>query len=166
MKDEDADARAEFERAMTDVVRLPRDPRGRVRTAPAPGSGLRPPSVAPPRSQPGDADAPPDAFAAPGVDRREIRRLKRGEYPVDAELDLHGSSAAEALALLDAFIHANRRARRRAVSIVHGRGLNSAGGVAVLKREVRTRLMTMPEVLAYAAAPASADGATYVLLRR
>jgi DNA-nicking Smr family endonuclease len=165
MKDEDADARAEFERAMTDVVRLPRDPPGRVRARRP--LRPRPTSPAAPTTGPaGDPNPPLDDFVASGVDRREIRRLKRGDYRVAAELDLHGSTAVDALAAVEAFIRNSRHAGRRSVSIVHGRGLNSAGGIAVLRREVRARLMAMPEVLAYVTPPASAGGATHVLLRR
>jgi DNA-nicking Smr family endonuclease len=115
-----------------------------------------------------DAGAPPDGFTAPGVDRRELRKLKRGDYRAEETLDLHGLSAAEARKEVARFIEHSRRARIRCVCIVHGRGLNSAGGVAVLRGEVRRCLIAMPEVLAYAGAPSSAGGtgAVYVLLRR
>jgi hypothetical protein len=50
------------------------------------------------------------------------------------------------------------------VSIIHGKGLNSAGGVATLRSRVREVLMRIPAVLAFAPAPASdgGSGAVYI----
>jgi DNA-nicking Smr family endonuclease len=152
---------------MAGVAPLRPDPRGRVRRPP-----LRTPpprlATAPSTVSVEQAGAPPDAFAAPGVNRREIRKLKRGDYRAEDTLDLHGRSVAVAKKDVARFIENSRHARLRCVCIVHGRGLNSAGGVPVLKGEVRARLMAMPDVLAYADAPASAGGAgaVCVLLRR
>jgi DNA-nicking Smr family endonuclease len=151
-----------FERAMADVVRIGPDPRGRVRLAP---DITAPRDTAPPT----DAAAEPDEnFAAPGVDRRELRKLKRGDYAVDARRDLHGMTAAEAGAEVRRFIDDSRHHRHRCVCIVHGRGLHSEGNVAILKNRVRECLRSHPAVLAYADAPRTdgGAGAVYVLLRR
>ena len=157
----DADA---FARAMAkdDVVRLPPDSRGRVRAVP--------PVTLPPAATPaGDDDVESDEdFAAPGVDRREIRKLKRGEYVAADRRDLHGMTAAAGCASVKQFLESSRHNRHRCICIVHGRGLRSPGGVAVLKTRVREYLRSHRAVLAFADAPRSdgGAGAVYVLLRR
>jgi DNA-nicking Smr family endonuclease len=102
------------------------------------------------------------------VDRRELRKLKRGEYPVQGRLDLHGMTAAEARASAGRFIDDSRHLHRRCVCIVHGRGLHSEGKVSVLKSPVRALLKSHRGVLAFADAPSSdgGAGAVYVLLRK
>ena len=152
----------EFARAMADVVPLPPDPRGRVeRKAPAPA--VRPAGETSP--EPGPA---PDAYVAPGVDHREIRKLRRGEHTVRSRLDLHGMTIPQAGKSVGQFIENSRHARYRCVCIIHGKGLNSAGGVSLLKAPVRDVLMRSVSVLAFAPAPSSdgGTGAVYVLLRR
>jgi DNA-nicking Smr family endonuclease len=157
--DEDGE---EFARAMADVVPLPADSRGRVER-PAAAPAMRRADEALPESGP-----TPDDYVAPGVDRREIRKLRRGEHTVRGRLDLHGSTVAEAGKSVKQFIENSRHARHRCVCIIHGRGLNSAGGVSRLRAPVREILMRTASVLAFASAPSSdgGAGAVYVLLRR
>jgi DNA-nicking Smr family endonuclease len=154
-----------FAREMADVVPLAPDPRGRVRSAPV----AAPPRAIPAASQddtPDNSDAGGD-FVASGVDRREIRKLKRGDYVPGRRLDLHGATAVEAVASVKRFIDNGRRTHR-CVCIVHGRGLHSEGNVAVLRTRVRECLRQNRSVLAYADAPRTdgGSGAVYVLLRR
>jgi DNA-nicking Smr family endonuclease len=156
-KDADADL---FERAMADVLRLSTDATRHVRT--------RPVIVARPRpthSRPESLEDASDEFAAPGVDRRELRKLKRGDYLAADERDLHGMTADEACRAVRQFLDASRH-RHRCVAIVHGRGLHSAGNVPVLRLRVRACLQAHAAVLAYADAPRSAGGAVVVLLRK
>ena len=155
----DADA---FERAMADVVRLGPDPRGRIRAAP-------PVNATPAATSPAEeGEESGQDYAAPGVDRREIRKLKRAAYVVGDRRDLHGMTAAEACASVRRFIENSRHRRHRCVCIIHGRGLHSEGNASVLKARVRECLRLHPSVLAYADAPRSdgGAGAVYVLLRR
>jgi DNA-nicking Smr family endonuclease len=165
-RDETADADA-FGREMADVVRLRPDSRGRVHmTMPViPATALR--STHPAAKSASDEGFNED-FAKHGIDRREIRRLKRGEYIVRDRLDLHGMSAADACTAVQRFIANSRHRRHRCVCIVHGRGLHSAAGrVSVVKTRVRDCLRTNQTVLAYVNAPSSdgGAGAVYVLLR-
>ena len=145
-------------------MRLPPDSRGRVRAA-SPVSLPPATTATPPSDDSGQSD---EAFAAPGVDRREIRKLKRGEYVAADRRDLHGMTAAAACASVKQFLESSRHNRHRCICIVHGRGLRSPGGVAVLKARVREYLRSHRAVLAFADAPRSdgGAGAVYVLLRR
>ena len=166
MKPDDED---EFARAMTGVRPLPPDRRGdRVHARPhAHDQRVAPPAPEAPEQGDADAAAGADAYAADGVDRRELRKLKRGDYPPGDTLDVHGMTAAQADASVRRFI-TRSRARHRCVCVVHGRGLRSPGQVAVLKARVRGLLRNHAAILAFADAPRDAGGAgaVYVLLRR
>jgi DNA-nicking Smr family endonuclease len=155
-------------RAMADVVPLTEDERQRVR--PVADTRDDPPRMSPREMPPpsADDDLPESSYVAPGVDRRTLRRLRRQEFPVAARLDVHGLTAAEAVAQVDRFIDGSRHRRLACVCIVHGRGLHSEGNVAVLKMRVRGRLRHHRQVLAYTDAPPSdgGPGAVYVLLRK
>ena len=109
-----------------------------------------------------------DSYVAPGVDRRELRKLRRGDYAPDLRLDLHGLMAVEALARVARVLEGAPGRRPRCLCVVHGRGLRSAGNVAVLKPRVRQYLRAHPAVLAFSDAPSNdgGPGAVYVLLRR
>ena len=152
-----------FARAMADVTPLKRDQRGRVH-ARAPLSTQRT-RASEPRTE--SSDEPHDAFAANGVDRRELRKLRRGAYTIAARLDLHRLTVADARERTRRFIEASRHRGFRCVCIVHGRGAHSAGGVSKLKQQVRTSLRSDPAVLAYVDAPPAdgGPGAVYILLR-
>jgi len=161
LRNDTSDAEA-FEREMADVVRLGPDPRGRVRSVP--------PTSAPPATTSSDdsGDGPDEPFAAPGIDRREIKKLRHGEYAVGDRRDLHGMTAADACASTGRFIESSRQRRYRCVCIVHGRGLHSEGKLSILRTRVRQYLRSHRSVLAYADAPRSdgGAGAVYVLLRK
>ncbi len=152
-----------FALEMRDVVPLEPDPRGRVRRV-APISP--PPRHSPQRTA--HADVSDHDFVAHGVDRREIRKLKRGEYIVRDQRDLHGMTGADALASVKLFIENSRHRGHRCVCIIHGRGLHSKGNAPILKTRVREYLRSHRSVLAYTDAPLSdgGSGAVYVLLRK
>jgi DNA-nicking Smr family endonuclease len=107
---------------------------------------------------------------APGIDRRHLRRLKRGEVPIDRRLDLHGMDARRAKTeLVKALVDAYGRGQR-CVLVVHGRGQRSEGGPVLKSRLVRW-LEAAPlgeQVMAFATAQGrdGGAGASYVLLRR
>ena len=162
---DDTDANA-FAEAMRDVVPLARDHRQRVRTAPPLASHSQPYRTPPARSRDDEPDEEDTGFVATGIDRRELRKLRRGSYIPGRRLDLHGMSSRAAVAAVERFVAASRRGFR-CVAIVHGRGLHSDGNVAVLRNDVRALLRRHPAVLAYADAPrdAGGSGAVFVLLR-
>jgi len=99
-----------------------------------------------------------------GVD--VVRKLRRGVWALQAELDLHGLRRDEARLRVDAFLRDSTRAGHRCVRIVHGKGLGSPGREPVLKDKVKSWLVQRIEVLAFAhARPADGGhGALLVLL--
>jgi DNA-nicking Smr family endonuclease len=156
---------------------LDRETRERVRVHPVPRSSESKspavPSSSEPRGFPGPSqvEGSPgelESYVAPGVDRRELRKLKRGDYTPDLRIDLHGLMSAEAVARVKRVLDAGPGSRPRCLCVVHGRGLHSAGNVAVLKSRVRAVLRAHPAVLAFADAPRTdgGAGAVYVLLRK
>jgi DNA-nicking Smr family endonuclease len=107
----------------------------------------------------------------PGLDPRVLRRLRRGEFAPQADLDLHGCDAATARVMVEEFIVESHARGLRCLRIVHGRGNRSPNGEAVLKPSLPRWLARGPArliVLAWTAAR-QADGgagASYVLLRK
>lgn len=106
--------------------------------------------------------------ARPGIQRRVLRRLRRGQYSVGAELDLHSMNAEAARASLNAFLADARHNMVTCVKVIHGKGLRSKGEGPVLKRLVNHWLRRHPGVVAFASARANdgGTGAVYVLLKR
>ena len=160
-KDDASDAEA-FLSEMADVTPLAPDPRGRSHSRPP----LSAPLPAATSSASDDLYGPDEEFAVPGVSHGDLKKLKRGDYPAQGQVDLHQMTAADALATAGRFLDESRLRRHRCVCIVHGRGSHSEGQEAVLKPSVRAYLRTHRSVLAYADAPRSVGGAVYVLLRK
>lgn len=114
--------------------------------------------------QPGD----PVFYAQHSVPRAVARRLKRGQYRIDAELDLHGLRLEEARQATLQFIQDCRRHDLGCVRIIHGKGWRSGNDGPVLKPNVNHWLRHIADVLAFCSAtPADGGtGAVYVLLKR
>jgi DNA-nicking Smr family endonuclease len=112
----------------------------------------------------GDA---PLSFQRSGVRIQVMRRLRRGLYPVEDELDLHGLGQAAARDQLSDFIAISRAAGRRCVRIIHGKGYRSGARGPVLKVAVNLWLQRHSDVMAFTSAKAidGGTGAVYVLLR-
>jgi DNA-nicking Smr family endonuclease len=117
----------------------------------------------------GDAVAGGEAlsFHRAGVRIQVMRRLRRGLYPVEGELDLHGLSQMAARDLLVEFITLSRDAGHRCVRIIHGKGYRSGARGPVLKIAVNLWLRRHLDVMAFTSARAidGGTGALYVLLR-
>jgi len=96
-----------------------------------------------------------------------LQRLARGRYAVQDELDLHHASAARAETMLREFLHEARLSGHHCVRIIHGKGLRSESGIAVLKNLTGHLLRRRADVLAFHSAPAAqgGTGAVLVLLR-
>jgi DNA-nicking Smr family endonuclease len=105
-------------------------------------------------------------YRRPQVQPAVLRRLRRGEYRVQREIDLHGLTVAEAKQALREFLVEALERHVRCVRIVHGKGLRSGTRGPVLKAAVSALLRRTGAVLAYVSArPADGGtGAMYVLL--
>ncbi len=106
-----------------------------------------------------------------GLDPRLVIRLRRGDFSMQGHLDLHGMTQPDAKAALTEFIQESVRKGRRAVLVVHGRGLRSPGGRPVLKHATAQWLSHGTiggYVLAFTTAQMydGGTGALWVLLRR
>ena len=101
------------------------------------------------------------------VGRGTMRRLERGTYSIQSEIDLHGMTVAEAKPRLAAFIDACARNGDCCVRVVHGKGLGSGERGPVLKMSVNRWLRQWDAVLAFVSARQvdGGTGALYVLLQ-
>jgi DNA-nicking Smr family endonuclease len=160
------DETALWRRVVRDVVPL----RGR---APPPERSDYPLPNPPPQAEEGWVGAAPPKPLPPldhlaGIDRASAQRLKRGRYPVEARLDLHGMTQEEAHRALLGFVAASRAAGRRCVLVVTGHGRMSGG----ILRHAVPRWLDEPQLRRHllALAPArpqeGGSGALYLLLRR
>jgi DNA-nicking Smr family endonuclease len=95
-----------------------------------------------------------------------VRKLRRGVWAIQAQLDLHGLRREEARERLNRFVHDAKRAGLRCVRVIHGKGNGSPGREPILKRKVQTWLVQKKEVIAFTQARASdgGNGALLVLL--
>jgi DNA-nicking Smr family endonuclease len=109
--------------------------------------------------------------ARAGLDLRLVSRLRRGDFSMQAHIDLHGMTQTDAKTALTEFILDSVRKGRRAVLVVHGRGLRSPGGRPVLKHAT-AQWLSHGTIGAYVLAFTTARiydggaGAVWVLLRR
>jgi len=103
------------------------------------------------------------AFRRDHVSERTLKRLKRGEYATQDEIDLHHLRAQDAEQLLKAFLNEARAGSRQCVRVIHGKGLRSEGA-PVLKMLVDRVLRQRGDVLAFASAPAAQGGAGAALV--
>lgn len=96
-----------------------------------------------------------------------LRKLRRGQWTIDAEIDLHGHSQDEAHEALMEFMRKARISGWRCVRIIHGKGLSSHQKIPILRNKVRRWLQQKDEVLAYCEPRPNAggSGAVLVLLR-
>lgn len=109
----------------------------------------------------------PDEFMRNGLSRVALRKLRRGNWPVQASLDLHGNATDAARKLLQEFLHEAAQQGLRCVLVIHGKGMNSPGGEAVLRKLTRHWLTQRSDVLAYCDAMPrdGGKGAALVLLK-
>ncbi len=106
------------------------------------------------------------SYRHPRVGADVPRKLRRGQWALQAELDLHGMNRDAARAALTTFLHDAHVRGARCVRVVHGKGIGSPGRVPVLKSKVRAWLVQHERVLAFVQAPGAqgGHGALLVLL--
>lgn len=108
------------------------------------------------------------AYKRPGIQNQIFKRLRRGQFIVEAQLDLHGLTSTMAKQELTVFLQACQHYNRRCIRIIHGKGRGSRDGRPVLKNNLNQWLRLRDEVLAFCSARPDdgGTGAVYVLLRQ
>lgn len=106
----------------------------------------------------------PLSYRRAGFPDRLFRRLRRGEFAVEDEIDLHHLRVAEAESVLREFLAQAQQADQHCVRIIHGKGRNSEYGTPILKLLVDRILGQRGDVLAYVSAPARQGGTGAVLV--
>ncbi|HOY69754.1 MAG TPA: Smr/MutS family protein [Methylotenera sp.] len=96
-----------------------------------------------------------------------LRKLRRGHWVIQAQIDLHGLISDDARMYVADFLNNCKKRSLRCVRIVHGKGLGSKNREPVLKHKLRNWLMQRDEVIAYAQAKPEdgGSGAVIVLLK-
>jgi len=107
------------------------------------------------------------SFRRRGIGLDVVRKLRRGVWVIQDEIDLHGLRSDGARERVGGFVRDSARAGLRCIRVVHGKGLGSPGREPVLKAKVKSWLVQRSEVLAFThARPADGGhGALIVLLK-
>ena len=103
------------------------------------------------------------SFRRPGIGPDVTRKLRRGDWSIQRQIDLHGLRRDEAREHLSFFIREAYQQGIRCVRVVHGKGLGSPGKAPILKSRVHSWLVQKQEVLAFVQAK-PADGGAGALL--
>jgi len=108
------------------------------------------------------------SFARSGVQNTVLRKLRRGDYSIQKECDLHGLVLTDAKVRLKEFLLHCQEENLRCVRIIHGKGMRSGHGGPVIKPMVNRVLRKLDSVLAFHSAKreAGGTGAVVVLLRK
>lgn len=107
------------------------------------------------------------SYVSPGVGPDVVRKMRKGHWPIQDDLDLHGLRRDEARDGLGEFLRQATRRQLRCVRIIHGKGFGSKSQEPVLKSMVHSWLVQKDEVIAFCVARRSegGDGALVVLLK-
>lgn len=99
------------------------------------------------------------SFRRPGIGTDVTARLRKGDWSIQAQVDLHGLRSDEAREALGGFIRNAYKQGLRCVRVVHGKGLGSPGKQPVLKTKTQRWLIQKNEVLAFVQAKPAEGGA-------
>ena len=99
------------------------------------------------------------SYRRPGIGTDVTRKLRKGDWSIQREIDLHGLRREDAREAMAAFIREACKQGIRCVRVVHGKGLGSPGKTPVLKGRVQSWLIQKNEVLAFVQARADEGGA-------
>ena len=99
------------------------------------------------------------SYRRPGIGTDVTRKLRKGGWSIQGQVDLHGLRREDARQALVDFIKDAARMGWRCVRVVHGKGLGSPGKTPVLKGKVQSWLIQKQEVLAFVQARPAEGGA-------
>ena len=175
MSDADDD-RSLFAEAMRGVRRLRHEPRvNRVKTPPQRDPASVAAKQSTPRHDPWSDGSGIETvgagsslfFAHPGLQQSVLRKLRQGRLSIDAEIDLHGMTVAEARNALNHALDEAGSSGLRCLRIITGKGNRDGTGQARLKSHVNHWLRQDPRLLAFATQPPrhGGEGALVALIR-
>lgn len=104
------------------------------------------------------------SFRRPSVGPEVTRKLRKGDWAIQREIDLHGLRSDEARLALTTFIRDAHKHGIRCVRVVHGKGLGSPGKTPVLKSKVHSWLVQKNQVMAFVQAKPAEGGAGALLV--
>ena len=104
------------------------------------------------------------SFRRDGVGTDVTQKLRRGQWAVQQQIDLHGLRTEQARAVLGQFIRDMHKLGVRCVRVIHGKGLGSPGKTPVLKNKVQRWLVQREEILAFVQAQPNQGGAGALLV--
>ncbi|KAF1711521.1 SMR domain protein [Pseudoxanthomonas kalamensis DSM 18571] len=169
--DDDADDAALFRESIGEVRRLPESPPPPRKAPPRPSRRMAERDESEALSEfrlalEEDALQAGDtlAYRRENLPATAFRRLRRGQYAVQDELDLHGCDLRRAEQLLRRFLREAHAESLGCVRIIHGKGLQSDDGLPLLKNLVDRQLRQRAEVLAFHSAPPAQGGTGAVLV--
>jgi len=131
-----------------------------------------PPAQPKPRVRRDNRTGQPASHSLPsargGLQKRLLNKLRTGQLPIEAVLDLHGQRWEQAQHAIRQFLHTSQQHHLRTTLIIHGKGYHSDNGVAVLKELTQQILQTHPGVVSFAEAQPKdgGSGACYVRLKK
>ncbi len=104
------------------------------------------------------------SFRRPGIGSDVTQKLRRGQWAIQQQIDLHGFRSDEAREALGNFVREMHKRGLRCVRVIHGKGLGSPGKTPVLKDKVQRWLVQKDEVLAFVQAQPHQGGAGALLV--
>lgn len=107
-------------------------------------------------------------FRRSGVQQQIMRKLRRGQFAIESELDLHGMTVSVAKKELKDFLVYCQSTNRRCIRIIHGKGHGSVDKIPVLKNKLNKWLQNFDSILAFCSAPThdGGTGAIYALINK
>ncbi|MDD1612475.1 MAG: Smr/MutS family protein [Methylococcaceae bacterium] len=104
------------------------------------------------------------SYIGPGLQKNVLAKMRKGQFGLDAQIDLHGLSSAEAKRELLVFLHRAVIDGCRSVLIIHGKGYRSQDNLPILKNNLNLWLRQHQDVLAFCSAKPRDGGAGAVLV--
>lgn len=106
-----------------------------------------------------------------GLDKSNAKKLKKGQHPIEGQIDLHGMTQKKAYTAINSFIQNSFNARKRCILIITGKGNKLDGSVGVLRLAVPRWLNEEPNrscilAFSYAMPKDGGEGALYILLKK
>ena len=99
------------------------------------------------------------SFRRPGIGTDVTKKLRKGDWSVQAQVDLHGLRREQAREHLSSFLKDSIKSGLRCIRVIHGKGLGSPGKTPVLKAKVQSWLVQKDEILAFVQAKPTQGGA-------